>query len=115
MPDANWDNAPRPRAPRAEFAPQLTLNHTGPIPLWYQIASQLAEAIEVRQLADGHRLSGARRLAPRWGVAYGTANRALQELVRRGLLAPRGREGLVVTCPLDRDGAPVHLDHRETA
>lgn len=75
----------------------LVLDRATPVPLWYQIACQLAEAIETGLLVDGHRLPGPTKLAFYWGVSQTTANRAVQELLARGLLVQHRRGELIVT------------------
>lgn len=59
---------------------------TGSLPIYIQIAEQLARDIAASRLIDGERLSPEREMAAELGVAVGTLRKALAELQRRGLL-----------------------------
>lgn len=69
--------------------------------IYAQMADHLAARIACGNLPPGSRLPGERELAEDYGVAIGTARRAVRELRDRGLVATlpakgtfvRGREG----------------------
>lgn len=63
---------------------------------WQTIARELAEQIENGELSMGTRLESEDALATRLGVPRHTAHRALDELLRRGLVTRQRRMGTVV-------------------
>ena len=62
------------------------LDRSSPVPLYYQVSSQLEAAIERGDLASGTRLENEAVLARRWGLSRPTMRRAIQELVDKGLV-----------------------------
>lgn len=79
------------------------LDRSSPVPLWFQVASQLEEAIEHGRLGPGDRLENEVDLADRWGMSRPTMRRAIQELVGKGLLVrKRGIGTQVVNGPVKR-------------
>lgn len=54
--------------------------------LYAQVADHLAARIADGELSTGARLPGERELATEYGVALGTARRAITELRERGLV-----------------------------
>ncbi|MEU1312321.1 winged helix-turn-helix domain-containing protein [Streptomyces cinnamoneus] len=69
--------------------------------VYMQVADHLAARITAGELRLGARLPGERDLAEEYGVAIGTARRAIQELRDRGLLITLPAKGTFVTeqCP----------------
>ncbi len=79
------------------------LDRSSPVPLWFQVARQLEEAIEHGRLGRGDRLENEVGLADRWGLSRPTMRRAIQELVDNGLLVrKRGIGTQVVSGPMKR-------------
>jgi DNA-binding GntR family transcriptional regulator len=64
----------------------LNLDRSGPVPLYYQIAKRLREAIGSGELAAGTRLENELALVEQLGISRPTIRRAFQELVDEGLL-----------------------------
>jgi len=64
----------------------LNLDRTGPIPLYYQIAKRLREAIASGELPAGTRIENEQMLVEQLGISRPTIRRALQDLVDEGLL-----------------------------
>jgi DNA-binding GntR family transcriptional regulator len=64
----------------------VNLDRSGPIPLYYQIAKRLREAIKSRELAAGARIENEQVLVEQLGISRPTIRRAFQELVNEGLL-----------------------------
>lgn len=64
--------------------------------LYAQVADHLAARIEAREIPPGARLAGERELAEEYGVALGTARRAVQELRDRGLVETLPAKGTYV-------------------
>jgi DNA-binding GntR family transcriptional regulator len=91
--------------------PIIVLDRVTPVPLWYQIVRQLTEAIEANLLTDGHRLPGPTKLAVFWCVSQTTANRAVQELLARGLLIQH-RRGEIIIKARDIDPTRPRLETR---
>lgn len=60
-----------------------------PVPIYFQIAQQLEEAIQSGLLPPGSRLENEIALAKRLGLSRPTIRRAIQELVEKGLLVRR--------------------------
>ncbi|WP_139415569.1 GntR family transcriptional regulator [Agromyces laixinhei] len=67
----------------------LDLDRSGPVPLYYQIASRLEGAILDQTLPAGARLENEVALASRLGLSRPTIRRAIQDLVDKGLLVRR--------------------------
>ena len=67
----------------------LNLERSGPIPIYYQIARRMREAIEKGDLPSGARIENEVKLADHLGISRPTIRRALQELVDQGLLVRR--------------------------
>jgi DNA-binding GntR family transcriptional regulator len=81
----------------------LELDRSGPIPLYYQIASVIEGAIADGTLPPGSRLENEVSLGERLGISRPTVRRAIQELVAKGLLVRRRGIGTqVVQRPMSR-------------
>jgi len=90
------------------FSPaSITVDRTSPVPLYYQVAQVLEQAIESGELPPGQRLDNEIALAQRLGLSRPTMRRAIQYLVERGLLVrKRGVGTQVVHRPVRR---PIEL------
>ena len=75
------------------------LDRTSPIPLYFQIAENLKEAIEAGTIAPGERLDNELELAEQLGVSRPTVRQAIQRLVQQGLVLRRRGLGTVVVAP----------------
>ena len=75
------------------------LDRTSPIPLYFQIAENLKEAIEAGTIAPGERLDNELELAEQLGVSRPTVRQAIQRLVQQGLVVRRRGLGTVVVAP----------------
>jgi GntR family transcriptional regulator len=71
----------------------VVLDRASPVPLWYQIATQLAAAIQARDLPGGSSLPERAKLARCWRVCHETVHHALEMLVADGLVV-RPRPGV---------------------
>jgi DNA-binding GntR family transcriptional regulator len=90
------------------FSPaSITVDRSSPVPMYYQVAQQLEEAIESGALAPGTRLDGELALATQLGVSRPTLRRAIEYLVDRGYLVRRRAVGTQVVHPKVR--RPVEL------
>ena len=67
----------------------LMLDRTSPIPLYFQVARHLEQAIETGQVPPGTRLDNEIELAEQLGLSRPTLRRAMQYLVDKGLLVRR--------------------------
>lgn len=74
----------------------IDLDRSGPIPLYYQIARRMQEAIESGVLAPGARIENELKLAEQLSISRPTIRRAIQELVDQGLLVRRRGVGTQV-------------------
>ena len=91
--------------PLAGFA--VSLDRGSPVPLYFQVATQLEEMIESGEMPVGGRLANEVELADRLGVSRPTMRRAIQYLVERGMLVrKRGVGTQVVHAQVKR---PVEL------
>jgi GntR family transcriptional regulator len=88
-------------------AASITVDRYSPVPMYYQVAQQLEEAIESGELAAGTRLDGELALAEQLGVSRPTLRRAIEYLVDRGYLVRRRAVGTQVVHPKVR--RPVEL------
>ncbi|MFK4022350.1 GntR family transcriptional regulator [Streptomyces albogriseolus] len=64
--------------------------------VYRQVADRIAADIEKGKLRPGARLPGERALAEQYGVAIGTARRAVQELRDRGLAVTLPSKGTFI-------------------
>jgi DNA-binding GntR family transcriptional regulator len=79
------------------------LDRSGPVPLWFQIATRLEQAIRAGTLAPGDRVENEVGLSERLGLSRPTVRRAIQDLVDKGLLVRRRGIGTqVVHGPVSR-------------
>lgn len=62
------------------------LDYDGPIPLWRQVADVIRGQIESGELPAGRRVPSENTLAQEYGIARGTAKKALDSLVNEGLV-----------------------------
>ncbi|GAA2051061.1 MULTISPECIES: GntR family transcriptional regulator [Leifsonia] len=74
----------------------LDLERSGPVPMYYQVASRLEKAITEGTLPAGARLENEVALGLRLGLSRPTIRRAIQELVDKGLLVRRRGVGTQV-------------------
>jgi DNA-binding GntR family transcriptional regulator len=82
------------------FSPaSITVDRASPVPMYYQVAQQLEEAIESGELPPGSRLDGELALAEQLGVSRPTLRRAIEYLVDRGYLVRRRAVGTQVVHP----------------
>lgn len=65
------------------------VDRSSPVPLYFQIASRLEQAIHDRTLPPGARLENELSLCQRLGFSRPTVRRAIQDLVDKGLLVRR--------------------------
>ncbi len=75
-----------------EFDPEAG----GPAYVYALMADHLHARIEAGELKPGTRLPGERALAAEYGVALGTARRAIEELRQRGLVVTLPAKGTFV-------------------
>ena len=75
------------------------LDRSSPIPLYFQIAENLKQAIEAGTLTPGDRLDNELDLAERLGVSRPTVRQAVQRLVEQGLVVRRRGLRTVVVAP----------------
>ena len=72
--------------PSAARELDITLERNSPVPLYYQLAQSIEQAINDGVLAPGDRLENELSLTTRLGLSRPTARQAIQELVKKGLL-----------------------------
>jgi DNA-binding GntR family transcriptional regulator len=79
------------------------LDRTGPVPLYFQVAKRIEDAIVSGRLPAGSRLENEVALAERLGLSRPTIRRSLEDLVNKGLLVRRRGIGTqVVHGPVTR-------------
>jgi DNA-binding GntR family transcriptional regulator len=79
------------------FSPaSITVDRTSPVPLYYQVAQVIEQAIEAGELPPGERLDNEIALAETLGLSRPTMRRAIQYLVDRGLLVRKRGVGTQV-------------------
>jgi DNA-binding GntR family transcriptional regulator len=69
--------------------PQVVIDRASPVPLYFQVARQLEQAIESGELPPGSRLDNEIALAEELGLSRPTMRQAIQYLVDKGLLVRR--------------------------
>jgi DNA-binding GntR family transcriptional regulator len=83
---------------------EIRLERNSPVPLYYQLAQSIEQAIATGELAPGDRLENELSLTTRLGLSRPTARQAIQELVKKGLLVrKRGVGTQVVRSKFSRD------------
>jgi DNA-binding GntR family transcriptional regulator len=87
--------------------PDVTLDRTSPVPLYYQVATRLQHLIEVGTLAVGSKLPNEVDLADQLGVSRPTMRNAINYLVERGMLMRKRGFGTQIVHPKVR--RPVEL------
>jgi DNA-binding GntR family transcriptional regulator len=85
------------------YAPAMNLlrplDRNSPVPLYFQIAENLKQAISDGTLKPGERLDNELELTERLGVSRPTVRQAVQRLVDQGLVVRRRGLGTVVIAP----------------
>lgn len=89
--------------------PELTIDSTSPIPLYYQICEQFRILIQTGKLKPGDKLPTEAELRDQFGISRMTVRQALSELVREGLIVRKRAKGTFVAqsrreVPLDLEG-----------
>jgi DNA-binding GntR family transcriptional regulator len=79
-----------------DFDPQAG----GPAYMYVKVADHIALRIQAGELAAGAMLPAERELAAGYGVAIGTARRAVGELRDRGLVVTLPAKGTFVSTPI---------------
>ena len=83
--------------------PDVVVNRSSPVPLYFQVAEQIEQAIHDGDLAPGDRISNEVALADHLGLSRPTLRQAIQTLVDKGLLVrKRGVGTQVVNAPIRR-------------
>lgn len=82
--------------------PQIRVDRSSPIPLYFQVAAQLEAAVDAGELTPGERLPNEVELASSLRLSRPTMRRALEELVDKGLVVRRRGYGTEVA------NTPVH-------
>jgi DNA-binding GntR family transcriptional regulator len=74
----------------------IAVDRSSPVPLYFQVAEQLEQAIETGSLPAGVRLGNEVQLAEHYGLSRPTMRRAIQYLVDKGLLVRKRGVGTQV-------------------
>jgi DNA-binding GntR family transcriptional regulator len=74
----------------------VSLDHSSPVPLYYQAAQAIEEAIEDGRLPRGGKLDSELNLAEQLGISRPTMRAALKQLVDKGLIMRRRGIGTIV-------------------
>ncbi len=74
----------------------VDLDRSSPVPLYFQVARQIEQAIEGGRLPPGSRLDNEIHLADQLGLSRPTMRRAIQQLVDKGLLVRKRGVGTQV-------------------
>jgi DNA-binding GntR family transcriptional regulator len=83
--------------------PDVVVNRSSPVPLYFQVAQQIEGAIQDGQLAPGDRIANEVALADQLGLSRPTVRQAIQTLVDKGLLVrKRGVGTQVLNAPIRR-------------
>jgi DNA-binding GntR family transcriptional regulator len=83
--------------------PEVVVNRSSPVPLYFQVAEQIEGAIQEGQLAPGDRIANEMALANHLGLSRPTVRQAIQTLVDKGLLVrKRGVGTQVLKAPIRR-------------
>lgn len=72
------------------------IDKSSPVPIYFQIAEAIRWQISTGQLSPGYELPPTREAAALWNVNRHTIRKAYQELVKQGLVEPRGTSRMAV-------------------
>jgi DNA-binding GntR family transcriptional regulator len=89
------------------LVPEMGLDRSSPVPLYFQVAGKVQQLIESGEMPVGGRLENEVELAERLGVSRPTLRRAVQYLVERGVLVRKRGVGTQIVHPKVR--RPVEL------
>ncbi len=78
------------------MSPDIDLDRSSPVPLYFQVAEQISDAIKRGDLPPGSRLDNEIQLADRLGLSRPTIRQAIQYLVDKGLLVRKRGVGTQV-------------------
>ena len=73
------------------------IDHTSPVPLWFQVAAHIMADIDSGALAAGAKLATELELAAQYGVARNTIRRVMAHLAGEGLVTVQHGKGTYVT------------------
>ncbi|MBO0844290.1 MAG: GntR family transcriptional regulator [Nocardioides sp.] len=76
--------------------PDVAVNRSSPVPLYFQVAEQIERAIQDGHLAAGDRIENEVALADHLGLSRPTVRQAIQTLVDKGLLVRKRGVGTQV-------------------
>ena len=76
--------------------PKFTLDRSGPVPLYFQVAEQFERAIISGKIAPGERIANEVALAQELGLSRPTMRQAIQVLVDKGMLVRKRGVGTQV-------------------
>lgn len=93
--------------PEWDPATEITVDHTSPVPLYFQVASQIEKAIDTGSLPVGSRLDNEVDLATRLGLSRPTMRQAIGSLVDKGLVVRKRGAGTQVV--FNRVKRPLEL------
>ncbi len=97
--DGAGDGTASPEDAQSAIVRLIALDRTSPVPLYFQLAQHLEQAIDSGQLPPGTRLDNELLLAGQLGLSRPTVRRAMQYLVDKGLLVRRRGVGTRVVQP----------------
>jgi DNA-binding GntR family transcriptional regulator len=84
--------------------PQIEVDRSSPIPLYFQVAEQIAEAIRSGELAPGDQLDSEVQIAEALGLSRPTIRQAIGHLVDRGMIVRRRGVGTqILPLPVRRE------------
>ncbi|MFC7344756.1 GntR family transcriptional regulator [Saccharopolyspora griseoalba] len=86
----------RPQEPSWDPTTQISVDHNSPVPLYFQVASQIEEAIGSGALPVGARLDNEIDLASSLGLSRPTIRQAIGSLVDKGLVVRKRGAGTQV-------------------
>ena len=87
------------RTPGLDALPRLVVDRNSPVPLYFQVAQHLEDAIRSGALATGTLFQNEVDLAASLGLSRPTMRRAMQHLVDKGLVVRRRGVGTRVVQP----------------
>ncbi|RTL41836.1 MAG: PLP-dependent aminotransferase family protein [Candidatus Melainabacteria bacterium] len=112
MPRNRQTNNSESSSPLANFAVSLHLDDTSPIPIYEQIADQLAHAIESLVLMPGQLMPSTRQLADYLQISRKTVVRSYDKLIGQGFLTTTRGIGTLVRASIAK---PPALPANESA
>lgn len=81
---------------RNDLSGKIKLDKTNPVPLYYQLQQEIRNLVVANEVGVGESIPTEEELQKRFGISRNTVRRAIEELIKEGILERRRSKGTVV-------------------